>query len=704
MAQKILYPVYITSGAGFSGILSDKGDGTDYKELKSGVKEVQIGTIAFDNKLQGLSKACVLNNFKVALGVRNLNGLATNGVNFVLSSKIINSYYISGNEITINSSYGRGNSVEFFNAEYEWQDFGETYLIYRDLISDFIGCENKLLGVYAKVTRSGAVQYTQAHMRNLYATVDYTPRYYARFYNGDSLYNEQIVDGGQKPTLPPPPEKPGYTFRGWKDSRDNTGVYINGVPGSDETDTSYTAVYDKNPTITAEITSGKGTVSQIGSTEIGYGSSITYTFTPDEDYYYIKNVYVDGVAKGSQSSYTFTNVTSNHTIEVEFSRYCIIKINPAKNGLIKYKYGDSEEIHTVGQDVVKILYAESTSNNYVTVYSEPDEGYSTENFDLAYKTSTADAYQIISYRSGSRTQLTDYWEYEFSVEFRKKKFDINIENSTGGKVSGPDIVEYGDSALYSVVPDDHYLISDIFLDGASVLSQAVFDGNNATLSVDNITTNRSISATFKRVVYVTKDSGENGSISGETVVDYGSSHQYTISADAGYSIDKIYIDGELWYQATLVCDEYSVYLSKLNKDTTIKALFTNKICELKITQSTEGGYIGGNEVGNYISGTELTFLAVAGTGWYFKSWNNGCTEKSLIFNISEDIDLTATFGKFDYTVTALSKCEDCEKSHGVVEPESQSTNVDDEVEFKAIADRGYIFKKWEDGSTNPARP
>ena len=44
--------------------------------------------------------------------------------------------------------------------------------------------------------------------------------------------------------------------------------------------------------------------------------------TPDSGYE-IKNVLVDGVSKGKITSYTFENVTENHTIQAEFRRSLI---------------------------------------------------------------------------------------------------------------------------------------------------------------------------------------------------------------------------------------------------------------------------------------------------------------------------------------------------------------------------------------------
>ncbi|HIJ88177.1 MAG TPA: hypothetical protein HPP97_10945, partial [Desulfuromonadales bacterium] len=68
-------------------------------------------------------------------------------------------------------------------------------------------------------------------------------------------------------------------------------------------------------TITASAGSG-GSI--IGPATATYNSSATYTITPSAGYY-IAGVTVDGVAVGAVASYTFTNVTANHTIAATFA-------------------------------------------------------------------------------------------------------------------------------------------------------------------------------------------------------------------------------------------------------------------------------------------------------------------------------------------------------------------------------------------------
>lgn len=83
--------------------------------------------------------------------------------------------------------------------------------------------------------------------------------------------------------------------------------------------TSSAAIVKVNAAI-ATITSSAGTggsISPLGATSVTYGQNQSYTITADPCYT-IADVLVDGVSVGAVASYTFTNVTANHTIAASF--------------------------------------------------------------------------------------------------------------------------------------------------------------------------------------------------------------------------------------------------------------------------------------------------------------------------------------------------------------------------------------------------
>jgi hypothetical protein len=71
-------------------------------------------------------------------------------------------------------------------------------------------------------------------------------------------------------------------------------------------------------TYTVTATAGSnGTISP-GTTTVNYGGSQAFAITPANGYQ-VANVVVDGTSVGAVTSYTFSNVTANHTISATFS-------------------------------------------------------------------------------------------------------------------------------------------------------------------------------------------------------------------------------------------------------------------------------------------------------------------------------------------------------------------------------------------------
>jgi len=82
------------------------------------------------------------------------------------------------------------------------------------------------------------------------------------------------------------------------------------------------SVICKQFSITSSSTPG-GSISPSGTITVNYGDSKTFTITPDKGYK-ISDVKVDGKSVGAVSTYTFANITDNHTIEATFEKNEIV--------------------------------------------------------------------------------------------------------------------------------------------------------------------------------------------------------------------------------------------------------------------------------------------------------------------------------------------------------------------------------------------
>ncbi len=157
---------------------------------------------------------------------------------------------------------------------------------------------------------------------NLEVTAVYTQKEYTvRFVDSDdTVLSTQTVKHGEAATAPVNPTKDGYTFIGW----DNTNY--GRVTQNMTIKAMYVEGIGVTYTITARALGNTGTVSPIGTTTILENGSLTLHFTPNELSKIVK-VVVDGTEIEVCSSYTFDDITANHTIDVYFAPTAVININ-----------------------------------------------------------------------------------------------------------------------------------------------------------------------------------------------------------------------------------------------------------------------------------------------------------------------------------------------------------------------------------------
>ena len=144
---------------------------------------------------------------------------------------------------------------------------------------------------------NGDVEFTA-----VYSVKTYTVRFLD--WNNDVL-NTQTINHGSDAIPPNDPIRDGYRFTGW------SGTYTNITANTD-----IIAQYIETYNIVASAGTG-GTISPSGTTTVDKGVSQSYIISVNTEYR-IKDVLVDGVSQGAIVSYTFSNVSADHTISVNF--------------------------------------------------------------------------------------------------------------------------------------------------------------------------------------------------------------------------------------------------------------------------------------------------------------------------------------------------------------------------------------------------
>ena len=293
-------------------------------------------------------------------------------------------------------------------------------------------------------------------------TIDYIENYTVTFkdWNGDVIQTVTVAEGSDATPPSNNPTRDGYRFTGWQ------GTYTNITSNTD-----ITAQYIKTYNIVASANTG-GSISPSGTTTLDEGQSQTYTISVDPEYR-IKNVTVDGTDQGAITTYTFSNVTADHTIQAIFEQKPTYTITASSNA------GGS--ISPNGETVVLENGSQSYSISADTRYRISD-----------VKIDGASQGPITSY---SFTNVTANHTIEVVFE-AIPTYSINITCGDNGTTnpSGTITVYEGESASIVITADIGYRIDKIIQDG---IESSGNDQETMTIEFTNIVSNHTLTVSFK---------------------------------------------------------------------------------------------------------------------------------------------------------------------------------------------------------------
>jgi len=356
----------------------------------------------------------------------------------------------------------------------------------------------------------------------------------------------------------------GYTFTGWSgDASGSSNPLTVSITGN----MIITATFDLTQyTVTSSAGSG-GSISPLGATQVTQGSTQAFTITANTGYL-VSSVVVDGFSVGVVSSYTFSNVQADHTIAATFAQ-------------IQY----TVTVNTSGQGTVAKSPSQSTYHygDSVQLQATPSAGW------------------VFSAWSGALTgsvnpsTLTVNGNMDVTASFTLTQFTITSSAGSGGSISpsGGVVVSYGSSQAFTISPSTGYQVSDVLVDGVSV-------GAVSSYTFSGVQVDHTLSATFAPIQFtITASAGSGGSISpsGSLVVNYGGSQSYTITANTGYSVSSVDVDGSsvgavTSYQFSNVQDNHTItatFALLAQFTITSSAGSGGSISPLGATQVTQGG-------------------------------------------------------------------------------------------------------------------
>jgi hypothetical protein len=247
------------------------------------------------------------------------------------------------------------------------------------------------------------------------------------------------------------PSAPRYTLTNLTDDRKYVFVVTAYNQSGSESGPSNTATYTAPPattpatsyTITASAGSG-GSISPQGSVVVDSGANRSFTITPDSGQR-IVDVLVDGSSRGPISTYTFNNVTANHTISASFG---------AANYTISATAGAHGSISPSGD-----ISVSAGSNRIFTM--TPASGYRIAGV------------QVDGNAQGSLSTYTFHSvadNHSIHVDFTLDTLNISATSGAHGSISpsGNVAVPRGDDQTFTITPDSGYQVADVVVDGADM--------------------------------------------------------------------------------------------------------------------------------------------------------------------------------------------------------------------------------------------
>jgi ribosomal 50S subunit-recycling heat shock protein len=410
-------------------------------------------------------------------------------------------------------------------------------------------------------------------------------------------------------------------------------------------------------TITASAESN-GTISPSGNVSVNHGNSQPFTFTPNTGYE-INQVLIDGVNNTqavSSGSYTFTNITANHTISVTFKQL------PVQTYTISASSGSNGSISPSGNIIV------NHGNNQTFTFT-PNTGYEINQVLIDGVTNT----QAVSSGSYTFSNVTNY--HTIYVTFKQTTAQTHIITAfagSGGAISpsGNVTVNHENNQTFTFSPYTGYEINQVLVDGVNN-TQAVSAGN---YTFTNVTANHTISVTFKQKQYtITVLAGADGSISptSNQTVAHGSSKAFSFTPNTGYEINQVLVDG---VNNTTAVSAGNYTFTNVTANHTISVTFKQKQYTITVSAGSDGSISPASNQ-TVAHGSSKAFSFTPNTGYEINQvlvdGVNNTTAVSAgdytFTNVTANHTISVTFKQKQYTITVSAG------SGGSISPASNQT-------------------------------
>lgn len=384
-------------------------------------------------------------------------------------------------------------------------------------------------------------------------------------------------------------------------------------------------------TIKASADEFGGQITPAGETPVVKNSNQTYTIAPKSGYL-IDDVQIDGTSIGPVDSYSFDNNASDHTIEVRFKRNNrpgSLVIYPNQNFSINQKDVIKEQVtsvinnhqnlavvHTYNIFALANLGGNISPSGTITVSEASNQTFViTPSVDHLITDVKVDGISVGAVSAYTFNNIRA--EHTISAFFSSFNPGINYYTITTSTNSNGSVIPRGvittaqvSNQTISIVPDVHYHIADVLVDGSSV-------GAVSTYTFSHISADHLLSAIFAINTHViTASFGSNGLIlpSGTLTVNEGGDQTFSILPAANYHIQNVLVDGVSVGAVT------SYPFNNVSADHTISVTFAHDLPSYVILSSSgDHGHISPVGVNNVTQGSSQVFTIIPDSGYQIQS-------------------------------------------------------------------------------------
>ena len=495
-------------------------------------------------------------------------------------------------------------------------------------------------------------------------------------YNNTATKNKTntfTVNHGSSATLSISPDS-GYRLASLKVNGTNVTSSISNnqyTISSITANTTVVATFEQIPatTYSLSIQSGaSGSVTYDGTTitnktqsfTVNEGTSVTITITPNTGYR-LSRLTVNGTNVTSSvkdNQYTISSISGNTTVVATFEQI------PATTYSLSIQSRSGGAV-TYNETTVKNTTQTFTVNEGVsaTITITPDSGYRLASLTVNGTNVTSSVKNNQYTISNITTNTTVVATFE---EIPATTFSLSIQSGTGGSVSYDGttitnktqsfVVTEGTSATITITPNTGYKLSKLTVNGTNVTSSV----SNNKYTINSISANTTVVVTFEQITYtlsvqatgngtVTYNSTATKNKTNSFTVNHGSSATLSISADNGYRLASLKVNGT---DVTSSVSNNQYTISNITANTTVVATFE----QIPVTtyslsiQSGAGGSVSYD--GTTITNKTQSFTIAEGSSATITvSPNSGYKLASLVVN---GTDVTSGVANNQYTINNIT--------------------------------------------------